>query len=239
MRTRVVPDGLCPLLAKYGVAPKIIRRGVVSDSWLWDGFSRLGAIFLHVPKTAGSSVKLSLFGRAGGHHYCYDDFRYVFGSATRKFVAFSVIREPCSRVYSAWSYLRAGGAGPHDGRAAEKVRAFGTDFETFVHEGLPSCIKSILHFWPASYFLRGVDSERLVLLRQESLDRDFARLCACCGWGEHSLGRDNVGSRSAVSWTEEMRRRVRQMYLEDWRRWQGLQESLGQDAGVTGDVAEE
>lgn len=62
-------------------------------------------IFIHVPKAAGTSIKTKLYGKIeGGHrriveYYGYDPVR------TRAFFKFGFVRNPWSRLLSAYSYL--------------------------------------------------------------------------------------------------------------------------------------
>ncbi len=66
----------------------------------------LKAIFLHVPKAAGSSVRAAIF---GGQSYHIPARRYFAGDPSRfdAYYKFTFVRNPWERLYSAYQYLRA------------------------------------------------------------------------------------------------------------------------------------
>lgn len=77
--------------------------GLRHDPWL-PGQRKLGVIFTHVPKSAGTSVVDSLFGQKSRHvlvprYAAYDEQRF-----TESF-KFTFVRNPWSRIHSAYHYL--------------------------------------------------------------------------------------------------------------------------------------
>ena len=73
------------------------------------GFDREKAIFVHIPKAAGTSIALSIFGELP-YHYKAIDYIVFFGRKTfNQYFKFAFVRNPWDRVYSAYTYLRKGG----------------------------------------------------------------------------------------------------------------------------------
>ena len=93
-------------------------------------------LFIHVPKAAGYSISLALYGRALGHFYAKDIQKLrpdLFGSL----YTFGVVRHPVDRLYSAYRFARSGGTAVMGMKnpALYKIDAF-SSFEGFVREWL-------------------------------------------------------------------------------------------------------
>lgn len=104
-------------------------------------FVRAGVVFVHIPRTAGTSITNALYGRFMGH-FGLRDFLDVAPPAARSLPRFTIVRNPWDRAVSAWSFARAGGGNSASGRVqVHRVEqydlpAFST-FERFVLEWLP------------------------------------------------------------------------------------------------------
>jgi hypothetical protein len=95
-----------------------------------------GAIFVHVPKAAGTSVSHALYGRALGHFkaseikkWCPNDFEKLF--------KFAFVRNPWDRAVSSYRFALKGATDTAGMRMPEQYRIpeFAT-FEIFVYEWL-------------------------------------------------------------------------------------------------------
>lgn len=76
-------------------------------------------IFVHVPKAAGTSVALSLFGEKVFHfpaRYYRQYDRQKFDS----YFKFTIVRDPVARFLSAYSFLKAGGVTVFDERFRDR-----------------------------------------------------------------------------------------------------------------------
>jgi hypothetical protein len=65
-------------------------------------------IFIHVPKAAGTSVALSLYGRSISH-VSAKKFKKYFSKSFEENFTFSIVRNPYERLYSAYKFIRSGG----------------------------------------------------------------------------------------------------------------------------------
>jgi hypothetical protein len=118
--------------------PAVRRRPALGESML--AFRRAGLIFVHVPKAAGISISLAVYGRTFPHRTAADlkaSFPFLFPSLP----SFAVVRDPWQRCASAWRFaVGGGGKGPFAIPILEAHRyrtpCF-SSFERFVEEWLP------------------------------------------------------------------------------------------------------
>lgn len=133
-------------------------------------------IFVHIPKTAGSSVATALFGRPSSHVTAH---AYLEASPRkfRRFFKFAFVRNPWDRLVSTYAFLRDGGMNEIDRTWAREHLAAYADFDDFVRRGLAlEAVRSWVHFRPQTDFI--CDGEGKLLMdfvgRYERLDQDFA-----------------------------------------------------------------
>lgn len=65
-------------------------------------------MFVHAPKTAGTSISRILYGR-NLPHYTAKFYRRTFGASLSGIPSFSIVREPVERFLSAYRYIASGG----------------------------------------------------------------------------------------------------------------------------------
>ncbi len=129
--------------------------GVDEAGYSLDGFHRLQAIFVRVPKCATRAIAHALFGNYGGGHLEAWKYRMIFGTARfNRYFKFAFVRNPWDRLASAYHFLQQGGVTPADKRWAKAHLAPYDGFEVFVRDGLGADhIRSYIHFRPQSDFL--------------------------------------------------------------------------------------
>ena len=115
-------------------------------------------IFIHITKTAGTSVAKSLFNYLP-YHYTAIDYRVIYGARTYDhYFKFAFVRNPWDRLYSAYRYFKAGGWNDDDKTWARQHLAPYDDFNRFVQQWLTADnIKKHIHFKPQCEFI--CDSE--------------------------------------------------------------------------------
>ncbi len=147
------------------------------------------AIFIHIPKTAGSSVVEALFERRTTH---IPLARYRAADPARfdAYFKFGFVRDPFDRLHSAFNYLHGAigrGKSPDHVWAGRNLARF-ENFEAFVHAlEVPATRRVILdyiHFRPQHHWVR-LPGETACALdftgRFERLEEDFDAVCERLG----------------------------------------------------------
>lgn len=115
---------------------KLVKDGSDSEQYVYckDVFNEHECIFVGVPRVASSSVSSSLFGNYAGGHTTARQYRRIFGPSFYRYFKFGFVRNPFSRLVSAYSYLKEGGhpAWPHDKIFQNRINEACNDFSTFV-----------------------------------------------------------------------------------------------------------
>jgi hypothetical protein len=183
------------------------------------GYTECKAIFVHITKSAGTSVALSLFD-ALPYHYTAWQYRVIFGrKAFDHYFKFTFVRNPWDRLYSAYNYLKNGGWDENDRRWAEQHWAGIDSFEQFVLEWLtPERLNSHLHLRPQHYFLLDWRGKVLVdyLGYFETINDDFAAIASRvkpAATLEHTNASPRGGYQEAYS--QKAKEKVAALYKRD------------------------
>lgn len=185
--------------------------------------NRHRVIFIHVPKAAGTSVRVALGEpETGRRHLPWWVYKEANPRKFRAYFKFAFVRDPLDRVLSGYNYLRAGGNGVEDRAIAEFLEPYDT-FESFVEACLVK--GSMIHhpvFRPQSWFLSDWRGNLQVdfLGRFESLDQDFASVASRLGLlGPLPVTNRSakVGAASAREVSPHVRQLVARVYAEDYR----------------------
>lgn len=145
-------------------------------------------IFVHVPKTAGTSIKetIGTFNNNLGYHARPAEIKSKHPNAWKNYHKFTVVRNPFDRVYSIYSYYRMG----------KKI--------TLVDKNkLPKTFKEFVTDLDKYLKMLGLDYNQFdyigdeinQILKFETLNKDFADLCNKLGIKGKRLRRDRPSTR--------------------------------------------
>lgn len=175
-------------------------------------------IFIHVPKAAGTSVALTLFGQKSRHVPWFEYYRANPGKF-RRYFKFTFVRNPWDRLVSTYFFLQRGGMNADDAAWANANLKSFPNFERFVLEWLnEDSIHTWVHLRPQHYFLCDDNGKLMVdfVGRVENMEVDFAVVAAklhCT----RKLEKVNVGSQQHYShyYTDTSRELVGRVYAKD------------------------
>ncbi len=182
-------------------------------------FGEKQSIFVHITKSAGTSVALSLFGKLP-YHYRAWEYRVIFGRRRfNQYFKFAFVRNPWDRLYSAYSYLKGGGWNDDDRAWSQQHLADIDDFEQFVLEWLtPERLYAHIHFWPQSDFICDKHGKPLIdyLGYFEEIQDDFQVIAQKLG-SDATLAHTNKSKRAGYQqvYSEAAKQKVAQLYQAD------------------------
>lgn len=185
------------------------------------GFDKHRCIFIHIPKTAGISVNRALFGDYGGGHKDVTFYKRAFGPLTyRRYFTFTFVRNPYSRLLSAYLFLKKGGFDENDKEWAETHLTRYSSFGQFVKEWLnEENILTYNHFIPQHSFVCdiGLVPDVDFIGRFENLEEDFQYIACRLGLDVNLPVLNKTGSRRWQDYyTPELAVKVRELYSEDF-----------------------
>ncbi|MEM8942296.1 MAG: sulfotransferase family 2 domain-containing protein [Pseudomonadota bacterium] len=186
------------------------------------------SIFVHVPKTAGVSVNKALYGSLGAGHKTLNDYVLLLSpSDFLTFFKFTIVRNPWSRVVSAYNFLREGGFNAVDREFWEQELKQYQTFESFVKHWLtPVNVRRSVHFKPQCDFVFDYSAHITVdfVCYYENLEQDFAYLCSQipahrepghCKLGYNNVGPGGGAARYTDEYTDETKLMVGEIYAQD------------------------
>lgn len=149
-------------------------------------FAEAGALFIHIPKNAGMSIKRSLFPGANiGGHFRIRDFMMIFPEPEfHQLFKFSFVRNPWDRVFSAYTFLSSGGMNAKDKLWRDQHLNGVRNFEDFVLNFLPRpAVRQSLHFRDQLWWITDPSGILRVdmLARFENLAEDYREIAARLG----------------------------------------------------------
>ncbi|MEB0077748.1 sulfotransferase family 2 domain-containing protein [Pseudomonas sp. CCI3.2] len=183
-------------------------------------FDELKCVFIHVPKCAGSSVAMSLFGDTPTGHLPLYWYEKEFAERYAHYFKFGFVRDPLQRAWSAYSYLLTN-TQRRDKAANELVNKY-PSFDAFIDNWLhPENITKQIHFVPQHCFLENsmgsIDVD--FIGRQESLIPDFLTLCEHLNVKaelQHINRTSRDGDENRDFCSAATRRKVREVYARDY-----------------------
>jgi len=182
-------------------------------------FDKYKCIFIHIPKTAGSSIGDALFGTDLTGHWTANTFKWTNPHKFTSYFKFAFVRNPWDRVASSYHYLKMGGKTRSDATWALKNMAEFDSFEDFVLYGLhKNHILNWVHFRSQLEFIKDENDNIALdfLGRFENIAEDFEYINRKIGT-KRPLPHRNNSDRPPYTelYTPAMAKKVSIIYKED------------------------
>lgn len=149
-----------------------------AENNLLKSFEETNVLFIHIPKTGGISLRDALYNtHSFGKHVDARLYRNYYGrNRFNKFFKIAFVRNPWSRVFSAYNFLKVGGINDIDRKFSEMYLSDCADFEDFVSRVLPQKeVQGYTHFIPQHKWVCNNRGKIIVdfIGRYENLSNDF------------------------------------------------------------------
>lgn len=184
-------------------------------------FHETESIFVHIPKAAGSSVSMSLYGIQVGHR-TFKDYTFCSAKKAESYRSFAVCRDPLQRAFSAFEYIKRGGITEYDRRICYKYDLSTMDFNSFVLDKLyVMCRAGVLHFLPQHHFVERYANGPIGVKRifhLESLSDDFSEIYDYVRRKDESgqIRKLNKGMATDRDFPKDVRDEIRKVYERDY-----------------------
>jgi chondroitin 4-sulfotransferase 11 len=176
--------------------------------------------FIHIPKTAGNSILKGLKNAEINcirHDLRSAGYKHPSEICTSDDYVFTFVRNPYSRLLSAYYYLLKGGLIQDDAKDAYYLGIRKLSFLKFIEKRLLQASEWQIHFIPQSFFLQNVPNP--VIFYYEDLQNSFNNLCLKFNIPYTDLPRINI-----TEWERDMRTHytpeaikiVNQIYASDF-----------------------
>jgi hypothetical protein len=201
-----------------------LREGIRN---LWDPYPfcpytrRLNCLFIHVPRTGGTSVLRALGVRRRRFHAPFWVFEQADARRFAQYFKFAFVRNPWDRAVSTYFYLRNGGAGGADDVMSDLLRSRYDSFDKFVLDYLDEeRIYTVRLLRPQNLYLYDHwDQCRMDFVgRFENLAADFAIVAQKLGLRPSVLPRVNTSEHAPYREhcaNDAVREKLRRLYRRD------------------------
>ncbi len=188
-----------------------LRHMTTEAGYSYQPYDERRCIFVHIPKAAGVSICKSTFGNLAGGHTMISRYQLIFSEQDfNNYFKFTFVRNPWSRLYSAYQFLKKGGMTPKDKRWADANLVDYTDFNTFVLNWLtPKNMQLYPHFLPQNRYLCLPGQSNLLVDFVgyfENIEDDFTQIIAALGENsDATLRHENkteIGDKKRIDYTE-------------------------------------
>lgn len=190
-------------------------------------------IFIHIPKTAGISLSLTLFGKETNHFF-YHEYKKCNKKKYKEYFKFSFVRNPWDRIVSIYHFLKSGGINELDRQWAEKNIGSYNNFNDFVTHWInEENILTWIHFRPQHTFICDENDKIMIdyLGYFETISSDFKYIAAKIDCKKELLKKNASDHRDyRYYYTQEAWNKIGKVYRKDIELFGYANEKLAMDS---------
>ena len=180
-------------------------------------FDETKSIYVHIPKVAGKSISIALYGEDPKHHLL-SDFQQIDSKKYDSYFKFSFVRNPWSKLFSAYNYLMHQNKEYPFGKYHWMTR-YGS-FQDFCMRGLSEkLIENDLFFYKQVKYLKNLNDQidADFIGKFENIEHDFDIICKRLEVGAklQAIGRATVKESYKKAYTSKMIDKVGFLYYDD------------------------
>jgi hypothetical protein len=157
-----------------------------------------------------------------GGHKTATELMKIFGPLQyHRYFSFSFVRNPYTRVLSAYEFLRKGGINEDNRKFSEKYLKNCKNFEDFIHNFIDKKeIINYCHFRPQHHYVCSSSGRVLVDMvgKTENLESDFEKVCDRIGVSKalsHS-NKTRYSKNYESRYTKECIKKINRIYAKDF-----------------------
>lgn len=172
-------------------------------------------LFIHIPKTAGTSIAKSLGFYESSHITIKEIEQQLNKKEFKDYYKFCFVRNPWARFLSLYNYARMDENEYHSAVTPEKAK-YGkhTDYDLLKNASLEQCAEYLIerklkhdtfwnHWQPQVNWIKDKKGKNSVdyIGKVENLDEDFAKICKKIGMPYHKLPKLNISKKTSNNYT--------------------------------------
>jgi hypothetical protein len=177
------------------------------------------AIFVHIPKVAGSSIGTALYGHDKPGHHPISMYHKVFGDDIIKYFTFTFVRDPVDRFLSAYNYLKSGPKNDSDIVFAKNTIEKFEDINDFVINYMnEKTLFSHVHFYPQVYFIKHEGIINIDFIgHYENLICDFSKLTKILNLSIELPHKNKTKKKDNIVLNNKAHAKLLQLYANDYK----------------------
>lgn len=181
-------------------------------------------MFIHIPKAAGVSLFHAFYGKDSLGHVSFSNFEsFIAPEKMDELFKFTFVRNPYERIYSEYSYLKAGGRNNKSDQEISFILEKFDNFSEFLLELKDNDVfQNIEHFRPQSYWLLNKEDKLNLeyIGKIETIEYDLNIICKMNNLPKIELNHLNKSNKKILNiekvYCNETKKIINELYNDDF-----------------------
>lgn len=177
-------------------------------------FDDLKCIFIHVPKSAGTSIEKTLGGTHYGGHSFGQTIKRDYPQKWKEYYKFGIVRDPLTRFGSAYYYIKQKG---FNKVFNNKNIIISKDINDYIHNYFLN--DNILHMWKQTDFVCDKEGPIVDIYKYEELEQGWKEIQTKLGIEYKPLPIMNKSKDYKLTYDIKSQQMLRDYYKWDFNLW--------------------